>query len=93
MKQRQPKRMYYYIMSVVPYQGELIVMGKFNTEEEANRAAVVLPVPYEVVPLNTSDMKEAKDRCKAIYLQNTSDLNTTLNRTKHQLKGVYDSNP
>ena len=82
------KGVYYYCKSLMPYKGQLIVLGKFFTEDEAYREGVKsIPIPFEVVSLNTPDMKKAKDFCKAKYLQDTQDLDGAIARTRHTMGG------
>ena len=77
---------YYYVRSLMPYHGQIIVLGAFASEKIAYEKGVKsVPIPFEVVKLNTRDMDKAKDICKAMFLEQTGNLDTALNRTKHTM--------
>ena len=74
--------MYFYIWA--SDQGRNVLLGPYDTREEANRAAwQQLNCYFEIVELPTRDRGRATQIMKAQKLERTQDLSQSLDRVNH----------
>lgn len=69
------------------YNGKLVILGAFNTEEEAyERAYGKLPVEFKVIGLPYKTQSKATQIIKYKMLEDTSNLDFSLQRAKHNVQ-------
>lgn len=71
---------------VAKHEGRVVLLGPYNTEQEANTVAVEkLDGTYEVVQLRTRDRAKATQLLRHRILSDNSDLGQALRRMKHTI--------
>ena len=77
-------KQYYWILANV--NGKTVILGAFNTEEEANRVGFEkIEGNFEVIPLSTKDTGAASRILKYRKFNQTSQLEEALKRAKHKI--------
>ena len=75
-----------YFWAYANYQGKLVILGAFLTREQAYQTAYTkLPSTFQIIELNTRDQSKATQVIKFQVLNNTSDLDFSMQRSKHNL--------
>jgi len=68
--------------------GRRILLGPFNSEDEAHRRGYsVLSVDFEVIPLKTRSVVMASRILRSRVADETKDMGQTFKRFKHKIKG------
>lgn len=79
------QRTYYWIYG--NHNGRLFVLGCKSSEEEANQFGYEkLEIPFDVIGLPTKDRGRATSMIKARVLDNTADIDYSLQRASHTIK-------
>ena len=80
----KPKQTYFWAYAI--YQGKLLIDGVYRTESDAYTfAAKHIPVRFEVVELNTRNEARATQEIKHITLEQTEDLDFSIQRARHKV--------
>jgi len=80
----QPKQSEYYWVKTIR-NGKLVVLGAYNTQEEAESIGYSsMDGNYEVITLHTRDQGRATQIIKAKLLEQTKDLDLSLERASHK---------
>ena len=75
-----------YFWAYANYQGKLVILGAFLTREQAYQTAYTkLPSTFQIIELQTKDQSKATQIIKFQVLNITSNLDYSLQRSKHQL--------
>jgi len=84
-KSSRPQQVVYWILAVEPKTGRPIVLGHYNTEEEANKVGFQkINGSFEVIPLKTTDPNRATKILKYRRFHQTSKLEEATKRAKHK---------
>lgn len=87
IEEEAPQRsdVYYWLLAVDRVSGRPVILGAFNSEEEANQIGFQkIDGNFEVVPLRTCDPARATKALKYRRFTQTSKLEEALKRAKHQ---------
>lgn len=77
---------FYWILATHAKSGRPIILGAYNTEEEANRIGFEkIEGSFEVVALGTRDINKANKILKYRRFDQTSKLEEAMRRAKHQI--------
>ena len=81
------RREYYWILAVDKPTGRPVILGPFDTQDEANKIGFekIDSGNFEVVPLNTRDSQKAKDKLKYRRFHQEAKLEEVLKRAKYQV--------
>ena len=77
---------YYWILAVEPTTGRPVVLGPYDTEAAANDMAFSkLGAAFEVVPLQTRDVRSATKILKHRRFEQSEQLAEVLKRARHKV--------
>ncbi len=77
---------YYWILATDRESGRAIILGAYDTEDEANRVGFEkIDDSFEVVPLNTRDSGRATKMLKYRRFDQTAKLEDAIKRARHQV--------
>ena len=81
------RRDWYWIGAITPVTGRLVVLGPYDTEDEANQMGFAgkLDGAFEVHKLDTCDKARATAEIKHKRFELTKDLEQALKRAKHKV--------
>ena len=79
--------LYYWILAVDNSSGRPIILGPYDTEQEANSIGLtkIDSGNFEVVPLNTRNVQKANQVLKYRRFHQTARLEEALKRAKHTI--------
>ncbi len=80
-------RDYWWAWATEPESGRLIVLGFYNSENEAYQDAIgkMQGIPFEVVPLKTRDRTYAKAKLNYIRLEKGTAVQDMVKRAKYKV--------
>jgi hypothetical protein len=78
------KQSYYWAYAI--HQGKLVILGAFQTREQAYQTAYTrLPSDFQIIELTTKNQAKATQIIKFQLLNTTGDLDFSMQKSKHQL--------
>jgi hypothetical protein len=80
-----PGHEYFWILAVAPVSRRPVILGPYQSEDEANRVGLEkVDGPFEVVPLSTRDTSKATKILKYRRFHKTAQLDEALKRAHHE---------